>query len=233
MISLRKSNERGLTKIGWLESRHSFSFGNYYDPEYMGFGKLRVINDDIIAPGGGFPSHPHRDMEIITYVLSGSLSHKDSLGNGSTIIPGEIQRMSAGRGITHSEFNGSDSAPVHLLQIWILPDTQGVPPSYDQQTIDRSKMQNTWLKIAAKNDHDAAISLHQDVNLYATLLAKGQHLTFKADSQKNYWLHVAVGGVQCASEKLTSGDAMAFSKEGELIVEGISDTTEILLFEGV
>jgi len=234
MLTIRKSNERGHVKMGWLDTHHSFSFGSYHDPRYMGFGRLRVINDDIIAGGGGFAPHSHQDMEIITYMLDGALAHQDSIGNGSTIQPGDIQRMSAGRGITHSEFNSSKSEAAHLLQIWLLPEKDGIPPSYAQQAIDRSRMKNNWLPVASEDGREGSISLNVPTTLYAILLDKGKEVTYKADPKLTYWLQVARGNLKLGDQKLQAGDGVAISAETSLIVTGEADIpAEVLLFEGL
>ena len=172
MLTLRRAEERGRANLGWLDSRHSFSFGHYYDPEHMGFGPLRVINDDRVAPGGGFPTHPHGDMEIVSYVLEGGLAHKDSLGTGSVIRPGDVQRMSAGSGIRHSEFNASKTEPVHFLQIWIVPERQGLEPGYEQKTFSAEEKRGKLRLVGSRDGREGSVTIHQDVDLYATLLER-------------------------------------------------------------
>ena len=170
MLKIRRADERGRTDFGWLDSRHSFSFGHYYDPAHMGFGPLRVINDDRVTPGAGFPTHPHGNMEIVSYVLDGALAHKDSLGTGSVIRPGDVQRMSAGSGIRHSEFNASASEPVHFLQIWIVPETEGLAPSYEQKRFSAEEKRGKLRLVASRDGRDGSVTIHRDVDLYATLL---------------------------------------------------------------
>ncbi|MDX2271547.1 MAG: pirin family protein [Cyanobacteriota bacterium] len=230
MMTLRSRHDRGHLDFGWLNTYHTFSFGSYYDPKHMGFRALRVINDDRVAPGAGFPTHSHRDMEIVTYVLSGSLEHKDSLGNGSIIRPGEIQRMSAGTGIQHSEFNPSPSDPVHLLQIWILPEKEGLAPSYEQKTIDWADQPSQLKLIAAPEGQGGVVTIHQDVALYAGRLAAGEQLDYQLANRRYGWLHVAQGIVRLNGVELREGDAMALIQEGSLSIS--SDVgSEILLFD--
>ena len=170
----RRSADRGFADFGWLKSRHTFSFGDYYDPAHMGFGPLRVINEDRVAPGAGFGKHPHRDMEILSWVLEGTLEHKDSLGTGAKIHPGELQRMTAGTGVTHSEFNGSKTDPVHFLQIWVIPKRTGLPPAYEQRTFPSQELSNQWRLLASGHPRDGAITIHQDIELYGTRLSAGR-----------------------------------------------------------
>lgn len=230
MITVRKSQERGHIKIDWLESHHSFSFGNYYDPEYMGWRALRVINEDWVQPSKGFPTHPHRDMEIITYILQGSLEHKDSLGTGSIIQRGEVQRMSAGTGIRHSEFNPSKTEAVHLLQIWLIPDTEGLSPSYEQQSFNLLEHPGQLQLIASSHDVDQAVKIHQDVNLYAALLQPGDRISYSLPPQRYAWIQVAQGQVNLNEVSLTAGDGAAIAQEPEMTLTASSDA-EILLFD--
>src|SRR5437867_908625 len=191
MIQVRNGKERGHTKIGWLDSYHTFSFDQYYDPRHMGFRRLRVINDDRIDPGSGFPTHSHRDMEIITYVLEVALEHKDSLGTGSVIRPGEIQRMSAGTGISHSEYNSSKTDPVHLLQIWILPQRRGLSPGYEQKEFSDSEKRDTLRLIASRDGRDGSVTIHQDVDVYATVLVPGKSVQQTLRPGRHAWVQVA------------------------------------------
>lgn len=230
MITVRKSQDRGHIKIDWLESYHTFSFGNYYDPEYMGWRSLRVINEDWVQPGKGFPTHPHRDMEIITYILQGSLEHKDSLGTGSIIQRGEVQRMSAGTGIRHSEFNPSTTEAVHLLQIWLLPDTEGLSPSYEQQSFPLLEQPGQLQLIASPHDVDQAVKIHQNVNLYAACLQPNDRISYSLPSQRYAWIQVARGEIILNQLSLTVGDGVAISQEPEITLTASSDA-EILLFD--
>ncbi|MBD2484815.1 pirin family protein [Planktothrix sp. FACHB-1365] len=230
MITVRKSQDRGHIKIDWLESYHTFSFGNYYDPEYMGWRSLRVINEDWVQPGKGFPTHPHRDMEIITYILQGSLEHKDSLGTGSIIQRGEVQRMSAGTGIRHSEFNPSTTEAVHLLQIWLLPDTEGLSPSYEQQSFPLLEQPGQLQLIASPHDVDQAVKIHQNVNLYAACLQPNDRISYSLPSQRYAWIQVARGEIILNQLSLTAGDGVAISQEPEITLTASSDA-EILLFD--
>lgn len=223
-------NARGRTKLGWLDSYHTFSFGNFYDPARMGFRALRVINDDRVAPGAGFPMHGHRDMEILTYVLEGALEHKDSLGNGAIIKPGEAQVMSAGTGITHSEFNPSSSDPVHLLQIWILPDQQGLKPRYEQRDFPIEEKQGQWRLIAAKDGRNGAVTIHQNVDLYVSVLAAGDRLAYTLQPNRYGWLQVGKGLVTWGDQQLREGDGVAIAAGEQLDLS--SDTgAELLLFD--
>lgn len=230
MIAIRKANERGLADFGWLKSRHSFSFGQYYDPRHMGFGPLRVINDDRVAPGAGFGTHPHRDMEIVTYVLEGALEHKDSLGTGSVIQPGDVQRMSAGSGILHSEYNHSAEEPVHFLQIWLLPEARGIAPSYGQAHFPAEERRGRLRLVASRDGREGSLSLHQDADIHAGLLAKGESATHGTTSGRKLWLQVAKGSVRLNDTALAEGDGAAIEGERELRIEGL-DNAEILLFD--
>jgi redox-sensitive bicupin YhaK (pirin superfamily) len=230
MLTLRKSNERGATKIDWLDSRHSFSFGDYRDPHYMGFGALRVINEDIIAGGGGFHPHPHKDMEIVTYILSGALQHRDSLGTGSTIRPGEIQRMSAGTGIVHSEFNSSRSDACHLLQIWIMPSKNGIEPSYEQKPVDPEAVQNHFARIAAPDPRENEVRLVQDAEIWAAKLDAGVECVYNIDPGRRAWLQVAKGSVEVDMARLSAGDAAAITDDEKILVRAHA-ASEVLLFD--
>jgi len=229
-LAVRKAEDRGRANFGWLDSKHSFSFGHYYDPEHMGFGPLRVINDDRVAPGGGFPTHPHSDMEIISYVLEGALEHKDSLGTGSVIRPGDVQRMSAGTGVRHSEYNASKSEPVHFLQIWIIPEKEGLKPSYEQKTFADSDKRGRLRLIASRDGREGSVVVHQDVDLYATLLEKGDAVTHDIAPQRGGWVQVARGSIVLNGEPLKEGDGVAITTSGLLSLEGVADA-EVLLFD--
>lgn len=229
-LTIRKAEERGRANFGWLDSKHSFSFGHYYDPEHMGHGPLRVINDDRVAPGGGFPPHPHSDMEIISYVLEGGLEHKDSLGTGSVIRPGDVQRMSAGTGIRHSEFNASKSEPVHFLQIWIIPEEQGLKPGYEQKTFPADEKRGRLRLIGSNDGRDGSVTIHQDVDLYATLLARGEEVSHEIASGRGGWVQVARGSVTLNGETLQEGDGVAVTASGMLRLQGVADA-EVLLFD--
>jgi redox-sensitive bicupin YhaK (pirin superfamily) len=230
MINLRRSAERGGGDFGWLNTRHTFSFDTYYDPRYMGFRSLRVINEDFVAPAGGFPTHPHRDMEIITYVLEGQLEHRDSLGTGSIILPGDGQRMTAGRGIRHSEFNPSKTDRVHLLQIWILPDHKGLEPSYEQRSFPESEKRGKLRVIASPNGRDGSVTINQDAQLYVSLLTPGQTVEHEFVNGRHGWLQVAKGAVELNGVALNQGDGAAISEEKKLAIQGGQDS-EILLFD--
>jgi quercetin 2,3-dioxygenase len=229
MITIRAANDRGHANFGWLDSYHSFSFGNYYDPNHMGFRALRVINEDWIAPGQGFPTHPHRDMEILTYVLSGSLSHRDSMGNSATVKANEIQRMTAGTGITHSEYSDAESE-THLLQIWILPDTNGLTPSYEEAVFPIETRQGNWRLLASRKGGEGAVMLHQDVDLYATALSAGGQQPFSLRPGRHAWLQVKQGKISLNGLSLEAGDGAAISQETQLDIQAHSDA-ELLLFD--
>lgn len=230
MFQLRKSEERGVTKLAWLDSRHTFSFGDYYDPQHMGFGALRVLNEDVIAAGGGFPPHPHRDMEIVTYVLSGALRHRDSLGSGSVIRPGEIQKMSAGSGIVHSEFNASLDHYCHMLQIWIEPSRKSVDPSYEQKTIDPEAIQNHFARIAAPQPRENEVSLAQDAEIWAARCDAGTEAAYRLEMGRRAWLQIAKGMVEIGNVTARAGDAVAVYDEEHIRVQALAPS-EILLFD--
>ncbi len=230
MILLRSANERGHIQHGWLDSYHTFSFADYHDPHYMGFHTLRVINEDHVAPGNGFSTHPHRDMEIITYVLNGALEHKDSLGTGSIIRPGEVQRMSAGTGVTHSEFNHSRSEPVHFLQMWILPEQTGLPPSYEQRAFPDEEKRGNLRLIASRDGWNGSVTIHQDVDLYAVLLDAGTRVSHQLAPSQHAWVQVARGAVTLNDLALTAGDGAAISDERHLVIQG-TEAAEVLLFD--
>jgi len=229
-LTIRRSEERGRANFGWLDSKHSFSFGHYYDPEHMGFGPLRVINDDRVAPGGGFPTHPHSDMEIISYVLEGALEHKDSLGTGSVIRPGDVQRMSAGTGVRHSEFNASKTEPVHFLQIWIIPERKGLAPSYEQKAFPASDKTGRFKLIGSRDGREGSVTIHQDVDLYATLLGKGDAVEHIIKAGRGGWLQVARGSVSLNGVILDEGDGVALRTSGPLRIAGL-ENAEALLFD--
>jgi redox-sensitive bicupin YhaK (pirin superfamily) len=230
MIALRRSEERGGGNHGWLNTKHSFSFSDYYDPKFMGFRSLRVINEDWVQPGHGFPMHPHRDMEIITYVLEGALEHKDSLGTGSIIRPGDGQRMSAGTGIRHSEANPSRDEQVHLLQIWITPDKQGYKPGYEQKEFPTEEKRGKLRLIASPDGKDGSVTIHQDAKLYVSQLQKGDAVEHKLDNGRYAWLQVAKGSVDLNGQKMKQGDGAAISQEEKLQIKG-NDSSEVLLFD--
>ncbi|MEA5580464.1 pirin family protein [Nodularia harveyana UHCC-0300] len=223
-------NARGHAEFGWLDSYHTFSFGNFYDRDRMGFRTLRVINDDRIAPGGGFPTHSHRDMEILTYVLSGAVEHKDSLGTGSIIRPGDAQIMSAGTGISHSEFNPSQTEPLHLLQIWILPNKQGIAPRYEQKSFTVEQKRGQLRLIAAKDGRDGAVTIHQDVDLYASILEAGDVVNYHVKPERYAWLQIAEGVANLNGEELRAGDGVQISGEEKLQIS-TDISTEFLLFD--
>jgi redox-sensitive bicupin YhaK (pirin superfamily) len=230
MIDIRHSEERGGGDYGWLNTRYTFSFNTYHDPKFMGFRSLRVINEDHVAPGVGFPTHPHRDMEIITYMLEGALEHKDSLGTGSVIRPGDGQRMSAGTGIQHSEANASKTETAHLLQIWILPDRPGIKPSYEQKAFPTEEKRAKLRLIASPEGRDGSVTIHQDARLYVTLLAPGETVTHDIEPTRHAWLQVAKGSVELNGKRLRQGDGAAVSDEKQLTVKGTEDA-EVLLFD--
>src|SRR5262245_35646161 len=238
MMRVRRGGERGATELGWLDSRHTFSFGDYYDPANMGFRSLRVINEDRVAPRGGFPTHPHRDMEILTYVISGGLQHRDSMGNGSIIRPGEIQRMSAGTGIHHSEVNPSKSDPVHFLQIWIVPDRRGLTPGYEQKSFGDEQRRGRLLLVAAperNGGRDGAVAIHQDASLYASFLDAGATVSHELAPGRHAWLQVVKGGLAVGGQELEAGDGAAIEAEPSgaqtPITIAARQEAELLLFD--
>lgn len=230
MITLRPAAERGHFQHGWLDSWHSFSFADYHDPNHMGFRALRVINEDRIQPGQGFAAHSHRDMEIVTYVLEGALEHKDSLGTGSVMRYGDVQRMSAGSGITHSEFNYSRTEPVHLLQIWILPNKHGIAPGYEQRSFSADTKRGSFNLIVAGDGRDGAVRLQQDVDMYACIVAADQHITY-SPIRRNVWVQLARGSVDLQGVRLVAGDGAAVSDEAMLAITGVAEESEMLLFD--
>ena len=230
MITVRKSAQRGTTKIDWLDSRHSFSFGDYYDPQHMSFGPLRVVNEDFVQPGKGFGTHPHRDMEIITYIVSGALEHRDSLGTGSVIRPGDVQRMTAGTGIRHSEFNPSATDSVHLLQIWILPEEKNLTPSYEQRAFSEEERRGQLRLIAARDGRNGAVTIHQDSDVYASLLDSGQALTHDLADGRTAWLQLIKGEITLNGAKLSPGDGAAITAERSLKIAA-TEPSELLLFD--
>jgi quercetin 2,3-dioxygenase len=229
MVKVRKANDRGHANHGWLDTYHTFSFAGYHDPAHMGFRTLRVINDDTVAPGAGFGMHPHRDMEIITYILSGQLEHKDSMGNGRVIQTGDVQYMAAGTGVEHSEFNPSNDESVHLLQIWIQPDTKGVKPCYAERSFAHVPRGGLHL-VTSKAGRDGSIAIHQDADLWLTKLNAGQSVTHKLASGRNAWVHVAEGEVTLNGQPLSGGDAAAVSEETALEISA-SKPSQVLLFD--
>lgn len=230
-MKIRKADERGHADFGWLSSYHSFSFGDYHDPEYMGLGPLRVINDDTVVPGAGFPTHPHRDMEIISYVLEGALQHKDSTGGGSIIRPGEVQRMSAGTGIRHSEFNASEIDPVHFLQIWIIPDRSGIAPGYEQKEFPTIEKQGRLRLVVSPDGSDGSLVVHQDARVYAGLLTDKDEVSHELKPGRAGWLQVAQGALVLNGQELGAGDGAAIESAGPLTIRGASQNAEILLFD--
>jgi quercetin 2,3-dioxygenase len=230
MITIRRSDERGGGDYGWLKTRHSFSFDQYYDPRVMGFRSLRVINEDWVQPGRGFPMHPHRDMEIITYLLEGALEHKDSMGNGSIIRPGDGQRMSAGTGVRHSEANPSQTDPAHLLQIWILPERRGIEPGYEQKDFPAEEKRGKLRLIASPDGKDGSVTIHQDARLYVSLLGPGQQVQHELGQGRYGWLQVAKGAVELNGKRLQQGDGAAISEQPMVEIKG-EEEAETLLFD--
>ncbi len=230
MRTLRKANERGHANHGWLDSHHTFSFASYYDPAHMGFRALRVINDDRVAPGQGFGTHPHRDMEIVSYVLEGALEHQDSMGNGSVIVPGDVQRMSAGTGVTHSEFNASKDEEVGFLQIWLMPNQRGLPPGYEQKRFSDDDKRGRLRLVASPDGAEGSVTIHTDARLYAGIFGAGESATHRFEPGRHGYLHVARGTVRVADHTLSAGDGLALSDEAELRIDGI-DRGEALLFD--
>jgi redox-sensitive bicupin YhaK (pirin superfamily) len=230
MLAIRHSEDRGLANFGWLDSRHTFSFGHYHDPNFMGFGPLRVINEDRVQPGRGFDTHGHRDMEIISYVLDGALEHKDSMGNGSVIRPGDVQRMSAGTGVRHSEFNASRTEPVHFLQIWILPEKEGLEPGYEQQYFAPEDKRGRLRLVGSRDGREGSVTIHRDADLYATLLGEGDTVSHELAAGRKGWVQVAKGSALLNDEQLKPGDGAAIEGPATIRLTG-SPEAEILLFD--
>jgi quercetin 2,3-dioxygenase len=230
MIKIRKSQERGHFDHGWLDTHFTFSFADYYDPEHVEFRTLRVLNDDRVAAGGGFPTHPHRDMEIVTYVLGGALEHRDSMGSGSVIRPGDVQYMSAGGGVTHSEFNASKTEPVHLLQIWMFPEKKGLKPMYDQKHFPEAEKRGKLRLVASPDGRDGSVKIRQDNELYATLLGTGESVKHALKPERYAYVQVARGSVKLNGTKLEAGDGAAISAEKSVELKGVDDA-EVLLFD--
>ena len=230
MINVRPADARGKSDFGWLDSKHSFSFGDYYDPAHMGFRTLRVINEDKVAAGKGFGPHPHRDMEIVSYVIDGALGHKDSMGTGSTIRPGEVQRMSAGTGVTHSEMNADPSNPVHFLQIWIMPEKRGIEPGYEQKAFSAEEKRGKLRLVGSRDGREGSVTIHSDVNLYATLLSPNDKVNYELPPSRHAYVHVVRGAVSMNGMRLGAGDGAAVSEERALELTGREDA-EVLLFD--
>ena len=230
MITVRPAAQRGETQIDWLDSKHSFSFADYYDPANLGFRALRVINDDRIASGAGFPTHGHRDMEILTYVLDGALEHRDSLGTGSVIRPGDVQIMSAGTGIRHSEFNPSASEPLRLLQIWMIPERSGLTPRYDQKAFSAEERQGRLRLVGARDGREGAVTIYQDIDLYAASLDKGQSVSHAIRPDRHVWIQMARGKASVNGQPVAEGDGVAITGESRVEIAGV-DGAELLLFD--
>jgi redox-sensitive bicupin YhaK (pirin superfamily) len=230
LINIRKSNDRGRANHGWLDTHFTFSFADYFDQEHVQFRTLRVMNDDRVAGGGGFPMHPHRDMEIVTYVLEGALEHRDSMGNGSVIKPGDVQYMSAGSGVTHSEFNPSKTEPVHLYQIWMLPEKKGLKPSYDQKNFSETEKRGKLRLVASPDGRDGSLKIRQDNELYATVLGKGDSVKHALKPERHAYVQVARGSVKLNGQPLAEGDGAAISAEKAVELTGVKDA-EVLLFD--
>ncbi len=230
MIDVIRSDSRGAADHGWLKSKHTFSFADYHNPSMMGFGKLRVINEDWIEPGMGFGTHPHRDMEIVTYMIDGALAHKDSMGNGSVIRPGELQRMTAGTGVLHSEFNHSKKDRAHLLQIWILPERNGLDPGYEQKLFDVTDKRNKWRLIGSRDGRAGSLTIHQDVNLYSTLLDEDTTIGFDFEGRRRGFIQVVKGAIEIDEQALAAGDAAATVDQESLTITGV-EPSELLLFD--
>jgi redox-sensitive bicupin YhaK (pirin superfamily) len=231
VIQYRPAGERGRTRLGWLDSRHTFSFGDYWDRRHMGYRSLRVVNDDRVAPGAGFGTHPHRDMEIFTYVLDGELEHRDSLGTGSVIRPGEVQRMSAGTGILHSEYNPSRDRPVHFLQIWIEPSDRGLRPEYEQKAFPEAERRGRLRLVASPDGRDGSVTVHQDADVYAAVLGPGDRVGHPLRPGRGAWVHVARGAAVLNDRPLGTGDGAAVEGEAALELSGAEEGAEVLLFD--
>lgn len=231
MLTIRRSEDRGHANLGWLDGRHSFSFAEYYDPRHMGFRALRVINEDRVAPGGGFPTHPHRDMEIVTYMISGALEHRDTLGNHAVIRAGEVQRMTAGTGIRHSEFNAEADSAAHLLQIWIQPERRGLAPGYEQRALPVAEMRGNLRAIATPDGRDESLTIHQDAAIYAATLAPGESAAYRLAAGRGVWVQVARGEAAVNGATLKAGDGAALEDEVEITLSGGGEEAEVLLFD--
>jgi len=230
MITVRKSGDRGHADHGWLDTYHTFSFADYHDPDHVHFGPLRVLNQDRVQPGQGFPTHAHDNMEIVTYVLEGVLEHKDSMGNGSQIRPGEVQFMSAGTGVTHSEFNASDADTAHLLQIWILPEQNGLEPGYEQKLFPADEKHNRWRLVGSRDGRDGSLTIHQDIALWSTVLDAGQSIDYAFDGRRRGFVQVVRGAVEIDGQSLEAGDAVAIVDQAAFTARAESDA-ELLLFD--
>jgi hypothetical protein len=230
MITVRRSAERGHYDHGWLDTRHTFSFADYQDPDFMGFRSLRVVNEDRVRPGQGFGTHPHRDMEIVTYVLEGALAHRDSMGNGSTIRPGDVQRMSAGTGVTHSEFNASREEAVHFLQIWLLPEQRGLAPGYEQRRFPAEEKRGRLRLVSSRDGAEGSVTVHQDARLLAGLLGPGEEVRHRLAPGRHAWVQVARGEVELGGHRLSAGDGAALSGEPEVALRGVAEA-EVLVFD--
>ncbi len=230
MIKIRRSDERGAANYGWLDTKYTFSFNTYHDPNYMGFRDLRVINEDFIQPNQGFPKHGHQDMEILTYVISGELSHEDSLGNGTKILPNEVQRMTAGTGVLHSEAS-SPTDETHLLQIWILPEKKNLEPGYEQKFFPIEEKKGKLKLVASGGDDADAVKIHQDVNLYSSILSEGESVSHELAENRHAWIQIIKGSLDINGEKLNQGDGAAISEENLLEIKAWDDETEFLLFD--
>ncbi len=230
MIRIRRSNDRGFADHGWLRTYHTFSFADYYDPDHMGFRTLRVINDDVVSPGSGFPNHPHRDMEIVTWVVEGALQHRDSMGNGSVIRPGDVQRMSAGTGVIHSEFNPSKHEPTRLIQIWILPAERGRTPSYEQRRFEESERRGRLRRVASPDGRDGSVTIGQDASILAGTLEAGARLRHDLAPGRHAWVQVVRGDVAIGEQRLAEGDGAAIGGEGSIDLAS-NDGAEVLVFD--
>jgi redox-sensitive bicupin YhaK (pirin superfamily) len=231
MIAIRPAEARGAANLGWLDSRHTFSFGEYHDPQHMGFGPLRVINEDRVQPGKGFGTHGHQNMEIISYVLEGALEHKDSIGTGSVIRPGDVQRMSAGSGIRHSEFNHSDKELVHFLQIWVMPEKDGIAPGYEQKSFTRQDKEGKLRLIASRDGRDGSVVIHQDASVYASIPGAGKTVALALAPKRLGWVQVARGGVEVEGKALKAGDGAAIADQASVAIKATTDDAEVLVFD--
>lgn len=231
MIAVRPAEARGVANFGWLDSRHTFSFGEYYDPKHMGFGPLRVINEDRVEPGRGFGAHGHQNMEIISYVLEGALEHKDSIGTGSVIRPGDVQRMSAGSGIRHSEFNHSETEPVHFLQIWVIPEQDGIAPGYEQKSFTREDKAGKLRLIASRDGREGSVIIHQDANIYASVPGAGKTVELALAPKRLGWVQVARGAAEIEGKSIKAGDGVAITDQTSVAIKAATDDTEVLVFD--